>query len=195
MPKYRLVLAIFIVILMMSAWAHATTLIYLSVEDLTNLSDDVVIGEVVQTEPYLEPDGQTIFTAVHLEVLESIQGDAQPGDEVTLHHLGGEVDGIALRYAAMPVFHEGETVAVFLKRLGPETFALVGLGQGKMDVVEENGRFRAVRYLDGLRFINPEFPGRGPVEEPHGDEAYTLGELRSRVQDARGPGLIRRSLR
>lgn len=181
MKKYRLWVAVALICLLAAAWSHGTTLVYLSIDDLASLSDTVVVGTVVETRSYLERDGQTIFTAVTIEISESMKGDARPNDRVTIHHLGGEVDGIALRYASMPSFRPDTSVAVFLKQLGPETFGLVGMAQGVLDVEERGDRTQAIRRLGAMRFINPEFPGRGPVIEEHEDESYTLGEMRSRI--------------
>lgn len=192
MSRFKIALATVILTLLAAAWAQATTLVYLSVEDLAELSNDVVIGRVVESSSYIDGDGQTIFTAVTLEVFETIKGEVATQDRIVLHHIGGEVNGIALRYASMPTFRVNQNVAVFLRRLGEHDFALVGLGQGVMQVRQEDGVWRAYRDLSSMRFINPEFPGRSPVEEQHGNETYTLGELRSRLEESETRPLLRR---
>jgi len=184
MPKIRIALFTAAALIAAAAPGPATTMVYLSLEDLDGLSDEVLIGRVLEVEPYLERDGATIYTAVTLEVLEPIKGETQPRDRITLHHIGGEVDGLALRYAGMPSFRPESQVAVFLKRLGREAFAIVGMCQGVLQVEERDGTWFAVRNTGSMRFVDPRFPGRGPVMEPHQDESYTLPELRSRIGPA-----------
>lgn len=186
MPKIRIAAAL-AVLLTSASWARSTTMVYLSLADLNGLADEVVIGRVIETRAYRDSDGGAIFTAVTLEVLETVRGTTSPTQRIVIHHIGGELGGIALRYAGMPHFVEGREVAVFLRRVGTDAFAPVGLAQGVLDVVRKDGVIRAVRGTGSMHFLNARGPGRAPVEEVHPDESYTLEELRDAVRS--GPGV------
>lgn len=165
-----------------AATASATTMLALSVDELTQRADMVVVGRVIATEPRESEDGKRISTLVTLQVEESWKG--RPAQEVRILALGGTLDGISQVVMGAARFAEGEEVVVFLRSLrGPEPLTeVVGMAQGKL-AVERNaeGIQVAVPSLQGLELVQPG--GRevrpAPVSGP-----IPVRELQERVRAA-----------
>ncbi|HWV37712.1 MAG TPA: hypothetical protein VN033_04450 [Vulgatibacter sp.] len=136
--------------------ASATTMLALSVDELTQRSDRVVTGRVVATEPRPSEDGRRISTVVTLQIDETWKGT--PAEEVRILAMGGTLDGISQVVTGAARFEEGEEVVVFLRRLRTEEalFEVVGMAQGKLAVERDTeGIPVAVPSLEGLSLVEP----------------------------------------
>lgn len=88
-------------------------------------ADLALFGEVVSRQSAWE--GKSIYTTYQLRVLSVAKGD--PGDEVSLRILGGEVREpypVAMVVPGTKTLQVGERVLTFLKRVSGSTYRLVG---------------------------------------------------------------------
>jgi hypothetical protein len=155
------------------ASARATTVVPLAVEDLTQLSSDVVLGTVTRVESQHSPDRSQIFTYVTLAATQRLKGGG--GGELTFVLWGGRVGDDVLRVNGSPGFRPGEQVVVFLGELpsrAPLARAvdgwLLGLANGKWSVTPDPVTGRPV--------------ARSGV--PGAERALPLAELTARVVSA-----------
>jgi len=156
-------------VLLAAGAAYATTMLALSVDELAQRSDRVVMGRVVATEPRSSEDGRRITTVVTLQVEETWKGTA--AEEVRILALGGTIEGISQVVTGAARFEEGEEVVVFLRRLRTEEplSEVVGMAQGKLSVERDReGVLVAVPSLKGLDLVEPGTmePGRAPLGGP-----------------------------
>jgi len=121
-------------LLFVATQAHATTVLPVTLAEMTAAADLVVEGWVAQVEPREEPAG--IFTHVTLEGLRVIHG-THMAPTLELRFAGGEVNGVGERIAGMPTFAVGERVLLFVRGNGSELCPLVGWQQGRFDVVHD----------------------------------------------------------
>jgi hypothetical protein len=154
----------------------------LSVEELTRQASVVVQGRVESMESSWSEDGKRISTKVRLRVLEAWKG--APGETVEVVVPGGSLDGIVQRVQGMAQFDEGEEVVVFLRKpVSQAPFGVVGLSQGKLEIVREpDAQPTVVSKHEGLELIDPP-TGRAaapalPAPEP-------LARVKERVQSTR----------
>jgi hypothetical protein len=161
-----------------------TTVPKMDLEALVNGSDRILQGKVEAMEVQMDADLNLPFTIVRVRVDDPIcqrpgpkvRCSATAGDRrqtVFLKHVGGRrmtpngpVGTVA---AGVPQFHVGDNVILFLRVLPDGTnFQVVGLSQGKYDVVNEI----AVANVAGMDLVDPQtgkilptaFAERAPVD-------------------------------
>src|SRR3954464_13835301 len=93
-------------ILLFTAWAYATTVQRLGLEDLVKKAHTIVIGRVTGTRTYWSTDRKFILTDYTIEVDESLKGQAQGTVSVTT--VGGKIGDLQLYVSGMPAFQSGE---------------------------------------------------------------------------------------
>ena len=115
-----------------TATAEATTLVVMRTAAIARSADRAVVGRVIAIEARWI--GHRIVTRVRLR-----PDGAGPCGELWFEHGGGTVDGVTMRVIGMPAFRPGERALVLLaSRAG--NLHLVGLAEGKLAVVERDGR-------------------------------------------------------
>ena len=128
--------------------ATATSMVRLSLSELTYISDLIVLAEVEQSDPERAPGEVYIKTVSTLRLLRVIKGDLIEGDRILVREWGGRLAGEQTNLPGAPRYIAGERVMVFLERdQGGLMWRTVGLSQGKMTLVEEpdTGRDVTVR--------------------------------------------------
>jgi hypothetical protein len=111
-PRYQTWLLLIMQGLFLAGETRATTLLPMTVEDLTRSSVATVIGTVEDLTGVRSGDG-TIYTLVRLAVHEVLTGNLT-GPVITLKEEGGEVAGQQEIVFGTPRFQRGEHVLVFL---------------------------------------------------------------------------------
>jgi hypothetical protein len=161
--------------------ARATIMQYLAVEDLTRLSSDVFYGRVISTETDWNADRTRIYTRISVRIDETFKGALGRSETVTVTQLGGQKDGARLDYSGRPVFSVGESVVLFTTRGKNNDFIVVGLKQGKMQVVGSEVR----RDFSGITMVQRS-PGDGRLQQLSvRPERMTIAELRNRIAATR----------
>lgn len=161
---------------------------FLSVEELSQASSDVVRGRVVGQTVHWTPHHEGIYTKVQIEVLEALQGEASPGRRMTIIQAGGTIDGVSLDWTGRPVFTDGEDLILFLQPYEPGNPAdgrhlVVGGKQGRMTVVSDPSGLMARRDLIGLSEA-PFVEGAAPAHPPARRDLLPLDDLRQRLRRA-----------
>jgi hypothetical protein len=152
--------------------ASASTVIGLSVEDQARLSLMVIVGEV-QGQKGVSHGADGLETAVTLKVTDVLKGSVRPGQAVTFHTRGGELDGEISEAIGEAVFHKGERVLVFIESVDGRLYNL-GLSMGVWKQHEDQAGVtlftRAVQ--DGLSIVGEKAVEYGPL---------SYEDMRSRV--------------
>jgi len=130
-----------------STQAGATTVRLLNLDELARKASHVVAGEVVAEEPLWM--GRLLVTRVTLRVADCMKG-ACDGTTMTVHVLGGEVDGLAMMVEGSPKLLAGEQVVLFLQPAAGGIFRTVGMAQGKFALPALDPDAVAHRDLSGL---------------------------------------------
>jgi len=158
-----------------SANAGATTVRLLNLDELARKASHVVAGEVVAQEPLWM--GRLLVTRVTLRVADCMKG-ACDGAQMTVHVLGGEVDGLAMMVEGSPRLVRGEQVVLFLQPAAGGIYRTVGMAQGKFALPTLDPDAVAYRDLSGLVLEQDGVLAHHRVD-PIGDLRYS--ELKARV--------------
>ena len=120
-----------------TATAEATTLVHMRTAAIASSADRVVLGRVIATQARWA--GHRIVTRVQLRP-DSAAGGAVGGEaDIWFEHAGGTVDGLTMRVIGMPELVPGEHAIVLLAARS-DGMHLLGLGEGKLSVVERDGQ-------------------------------------------------------
>ena len=112
-----------------------TTVIKMDLPALVQESDSVVQGRVEEVYARWDVQLKTIFTYASVRVDDPLKGE--PHQSVLIRQLGGKAGAMNMSIAGMPRFVRGEEVIVFLKSNPEGTYHVVGLGQGKYEIVND----------------------------------------------------------
>src|SRR5215471_9406399 len=144
---------------MLAVPVFATTVKKMDLPELVSVSDSIVQGTVESVEARWED--KSIYTYTSIRVDEGIKG--APKRALLVRQPGGKIGSLHLDAPGTPQFHVGDQVIVFLRDRKDGTFDVVGLSQGKYDVVNNY----AVTNVSGLTLADP-VSGRliegGPVD-------------------------------
>ena len=134
------------VTLLMGGLSSAVSVKPLSIQELTNGSDDIVYGRVEKLESYWRD--QKIETLVTLASLETWKGAQAP--RVYVRVPGGTVNGITMRCSEAPTFRTSDNVVCFLKTRD-QVKEVYGWFRGQYTVVNTKVREMPNMTLSGLR--------------------------------------------
>src|SRR5947207_14914 len=112
---------------------RATTVQKMELPELVSIADNIVQGRVEAVESRYEQN--RIYTYVSVNVDEPIKGARR--QTVLLRQLGGRVGDRMLWVAGMPQYKTADQVILFLKTRQDGTFDVIGLNQGKYDIVND----------------------------------------------------------
>lgn len=139
---------------------HASLVEALDLPALVAESDQVVVGRVLSQTSHYDDRGR-IVTDTTVQVEESLKGSHAPGAAVVVRRLGGVVDDIGMRVAGEASFTLGENVLLFGARLrSGSTLRTVGMAQGAIRIVEENGERWAQSAAGGVAAVRRDANGR-----------------------------------
>lgn len=159
---------------------YADSLRELSLEEKSNLADEIVVGKV--TSSLSSWQGRLIVTVSTIQVQESIKG--QPGPAVEITQLGGTAvhpgihAPVHMSASGSAVLNSGEEVLLFVRKTKGGTRDLIGGPQGKLVV--------SVDPVTGEKIIPV-----GPKEIEGSDQdgkrkitlrQMTLNEVRQRIK-------------
>jgi hypothetical protein len=156
----------------------ATTIIPVSVEQLTHESSYVVEATAQQSWAQWNPQHTLIFTYTRFQISRSLKGHAP--DMVLVKQIGGSVGGYTQKVAGIRHWHPGERAVLFLQpsKSADGTLEVSGLMQGNFlirrsgaQTLVSNGVPGVSRYVAGAEGIGV-YRGTG----------MTLQELETRVQ-------------
>ena len=148
----------------MAAPLFATTVKKMDLPELVTTADSIVQGRVDSVESRWEE--KLAYTYVSVTVGDPLKGERRR--TVLIRQLGGKIGALNVTVAGMPRFKAGDQVIVFLKAQQNGTFDVVGLNQGKYEIVDDF----AVANVSGLTLVDPKtgqlidagFVERAPLE-------------------------------
>ncbi len=135
--------------------ASATIVPRMSFEQIVVGSDAIVHGFVVKQWSAWDSEHRIIWTHYEIRVSESLKGAG--GGTVVVSEPGGEVAGIAMQLAGVPLYEVGDEVVVFTTSTPIGYARTSGWGQGKFQVVGNlEGAPPVVRSgVAGIRLVEP----------------------------------------
>lgn len=164
--------------------AHATTVLKVSVEEMTRTADWVVRARVLAvTNVDLQAEGKGLFTDVELVIDEVYRGQEVPSRYV-LRLLGGVgKNRLAMAIPGMPRFVQGEEVVLFLEKTSVGHVPS-GLGQGVWRVVRTPASMPLVLQSTADMRLMARAPSGAIVEAPAAPllSAKLLGDLAREVR-------------
>jgi hypothetical protein len=136
------------IIALLAAPALSTTVKKMDLKELVSLSDAIAQGTVESIETRWED--KSIYTYTSIRVDEGIKG--APRRALLVRQPGGQIGALILDAPGTPKFKQGDQVIVFLRDRKDGTFDVVGLGQGKYDVINNF----AVTNVSGMTLVDPK---------------------------------------
>lgn len=165
---------------LLAAVCGATTVIPMSVEDLTRGATRIVEGRALETWSAWNPQRTLIYTYTRVQVVRTLKGAAT--DTLTVKQLGGSAGGYTQKVAGVRHFVAGEDALLFLRPSAANdgTMAVVGLMQGN---------FRIYQAASGQAMVSNGMPSvsayrQGRITSFAGG-AMPLDEMEARIRKAR----------
>ena len=149
-------------------YALATTMLYLTTENMALQSDDILRAKAVKIESRFNDEKTQIYTYTTLKPIEWVKDGGAKPQEVVVRQIGGTAEGIVQTIAGNAHFEEGEEVFVFLKHKSVENnegfYFLLAMSQTKYTVHLDKTLGEPVlsRDLGHINLIN--FNKRGEME-------------------------------
>jgi len=172
-----LTLAILTLGLLASPPAFATSVIRMSVDEMTEKAEVIVHGRCVRKQARKAHD-DAIVTDITLEVFEGLKGELGRSFEFTVY--GGVLPERGSAIAGAPTYKTGEELLLFLGPVNDRGQRMViGLAQGKYTIRRERGQTLAFRNLQGLTLVDA---ATGETSEPEPEQGVPFEELLARVK-------------
>ncbi len=153
--------------------AHATTLLYKNLDDLSAEAEQIVVGTVAKTESTYGTD-KNIYTFVTITDMDSLKGQTKES-ELVLRFNGGQVGEDIHEIVGSPYFKTNEKVVLFVRGNGQNLIPLVGWTQGVFRVVADQAGGNIVTDNDGNFLL--EASGKNLVKEHRFEsETHVLGQ-------------------
>lgn len=168
--------ALLLACLTLAVAAGATTIVPMSVDELTQAASTVVLAQAGESWSQWNPQHTIIFTYTRFTVATSLKGSA--ATQIVVKQPGGIVGSIGQVVPGVRHFQPGENTVLFLRpSTTPGAHVIVGLMQGN---------FRVYRARSGLTAVTNGVPGAaalraGKIADYRGT-TMTLDELQSRVR-------------
>lgn len=172
---------LFALVLAMVGPVRATTVMPISVEDMTRTATNVVEGTALESWSAWNAEHTIIYTYTRFTVTRNLKGEPSP--QVIVKQPGGIVGAYGQKVPGVRQFVPGEDSVLFLRPSNESdgTHAVVGLMQGN---------FRVYRRPNGEVHVSNGAPGVAELSAG-GLRSYTgstmsLQKLETRVQGAKG---------
>lgn len=142
---YIIFIIVFSLTIVPSMKISYATMLGISTQKLTQDSDLIIDGTVIDVYSAWDETSTTIYTYAVVEI-QNIHKGSSENKNVTLMYRGGEVDNIGLKISDQAEFKKRENVFLFLKKSKKEPnlhmFQITGKAQGKYSITKDN---RAVK--------------------------------------------------
>lgn len=156
----------------------------MSLENLVETSEAVVLARTMSTESFWNEDRTAILTRVILEVEDQLTGLAPGRTEVIVP--GGRIGNIIQEVSDMPTFTADEESVVFLERHRTGVLIVSGGLHGKLPV--ERDRDTGIRFVTGASTLfetstvetTPDTP---EAESDTKEDRIPLGDFKTRFKD------------
>jgi hypothetical protein len=160
--------------MLLAASGFASTVRKMELPDLVRNSDSIVQGRVEQVYTRWDEKLKVAFTFVSVYVDDPLKGARRR--TVLIQLLGGKVGSLVQTVAGMPRFNRGDAVIVFLKDRNNGSFEVVGMNQGKYDIVNDF----AVANVSGVTLVDPK---TGQLSEARFVDKAPLEEFKAKIRE------------
>lgn len=122
--------------LALASLAVATTIIPMSLEEMTQAADCVVEGQAGRSWSAWNAEHTFIYTYTTFQVSRALKG--APAQTLTVKQLGGSADGYTQKVSGVRALDSGENALLFLRpsAAGDGTMVVVGLMQGHFRIYQ-----------------------------------------------------------
>ncbi|MBI4475103.1 MAG: hypothetical protein HY646_20720 [Acidobacteria bacterium] len=135
---------------MMTLSLSATTVTRMDLPELVKTAETIVQGRVEQVYSQWDADLRVVFTYISINVDDPLKGERRRS--VLIRQPGGKIGSFNMLVPGMPKFQTGDDVIVFLKSGMEGTYWVVGLSQGKYEIVDNY----AVANVSGISIVDPK---------------------------------------
>ena len=134
--------------------ASASIVVPMTLKDLTEQADLIVLGISSETTSVWDSDRKNIVTYITLVPERCFKVTECPAP-IRIRQLGGTVEGVTMTVAGAPKFYENERLILFLENTPSSFYRVIGLSQGKFSVIysENEGKNYVIRDLRHLKFL------------------------------------------
>jgi hypothetical protein len=176
--------------------AQANVFRFLPLEEMTEISDLIVVGKVVDVRSGRDEVGARIRTRVTMSVDKALHGSVE-GETISFDLPGGFAPDEHLRQVipGVPKFVVGEEAIIFLSGDSSLFCPVTGWAQGKFSVVSDEstgGRIVLDRYGKCRQYRGGRASAAAPAGA-QGEENLTLEEFTSILDEIRSKGLSEKS--
>jgi hypothetical protein len=179
----RLCLLLFVLAASLSAGAlRASLLRAMSLGELVNEADRIVVGSVVAIDAAWDVQHRRIISTIEVDVEESWKGSAT-SRRITIVQPGGSVGEMEMTVQGMPSFSAGERSVLFLQ--GQRRFQVVGMGQGKRALLWNSTSKQWLAESSDTEGVVEAVPGAKLRQAKRGG-SIPLDDLRKQVRRALG---------
>ena len=171
----RILLASFLLLFVKFLPVHSSHLQGLSLKELSQGADSILVGKVLETYSDWGDQGRYIYTYVKFKILNDIKGTQNHDDEVLIRYLGGVVGNKEMSVEGGVRFRTGEKALLFLEKSHGGFLSVMGLSLGK------------------FRIIYDAFSAQEVVENPSNPQLHVYGDSsleRSLQAGASGSGMF-----
>lgn len=179
--------AIFVVLLFVASFAHATVMKYVGLPELVEMSDVIVHGHVTAKNTFVDAKTGHLLTNVTVAPTRVFHGPEE--SKFTFQQWGGQTDEKRAGIPGDARFEQGEEVIIFLRKadMAPGLF-LSALGQSKFKIIRNDKGATAFRELHDISFLKD---GDGPTQIEHLEDEkrnaiYLMTELEALVSAVKG---------
>jgi len=144
----------FLILILLIASLGATTVEKLSLEDLVQKAQKIIVGRCLSTESRWNEKSTLILTYSKFAVGENLKSHSN--GSLTVVTVGGSVGGITQTVSGMPQFVPNEEAVLFLEPSKDHHWQIVGLSQGKFQIVKDlrTGYKEVIHSLSGLQLYD-----------------------------------------
>ena len=176
------------VLLAVSALAGASTLLRVSVDELTQRAEFVFEGEVVSVQAQRSGARGLISTFLTLNVIDTIKGSARV-ESIELKFLGGNLEGERLEVNGSRIPELGERGVYFVESLTQDLInPLLGWSQGQYLIQTEDG-VEQVTSVNARPIVSVAAPRSAAAAAPGPATARSAARLRVAAEPTVAEGL------
>ena len=176
------------VLLAVSALAGASTLLRVSVDELTQRAEFVFEGEVVSVQAQRSGARGMISTFVTFNVIDTIKGSARV-ESIELKFLGGNLEGERLEVNGSRIPELGERGVYFVESLTQDLInPLLGWSQGQYLIQTEDG-VEQVTSVNARPIVSVAAPGSAAAAASGPATARSAARLRVAAEPTVAEGL------
>ena len=144
--------SVFLLAFLAAVSAQATTLVHLSLEQLSQASSDVVRGRTVSQEVRWNDSRTQILTVTTVEIEQTLKGT--PRRTMVIEQPGGAVGNLRVRVPGTVAFRAGASYFLFLEPAGAGStfYRVTGMAQGAYRIYRhpQTGEERVIRPFGSL---------------------------------------------